>query len=227
MSKFVAGKDCLHCAGPIASRGPKRDAKVMYCSNACKRSAQHERNEQAGISRQTRNCETCGKPFTYYRSMRPQATYCSMSCKSIGHSRKLTGRPPRPGSSRATFGKSVRRFFYDRCAICGWDETPNDIAHIEARMNGGPDRLENVTILCPNHHRKYDLGLIPVEVIRDTRASVLRPDWRDTPEWATWKTARSTLSNLVRWHPDDHQAINQARRAVKDAYRAFSVATSD
>jgi predicted restriction endonuclease len=88
----------------------------------------------------------------------------------------MTGRRPSHGvyTSPSTFRAMIRREFHDRCAICGWDETPCDVAHIEARKNGGYDSIENVTMLCPNHHRKFDLGLIPVALIRSARENVLR-----------------------------------------------------
>lgn len=77
-------------------------------------------------------------------------------------------------TSPNTFRLMIRREFLDCCAICGWDEAPCDIAHIEARKNGGADAFENVTILCPNHHRLFDMGKISVGVIRQTRENVLK-----------------------------------------------------
>ena len=102
--------------------------------------------------------------------------YCNAACRGAGHAKLMTGRRPSGGvyTSPSTFRLMVRREFHDRCAICGWDETPCDVAHIEARKNGGYDNIENVTMLCPNHHRKFDMGLIPVEMIRATREGVLK-----------------------------------------------------
>jgi predicted restriction endonuclease len=68
----------------------------------------------------------------------------------------------------------ARRELYDRCAICGWDEASCDVAHIVALRDGGADEIGNVTMLCPNHHRMYDTGRIPVEVVRETRRNVVR-----------------------------------------------------
>lgn len=174
MPRPVTGKTCLHCDGPILSRGPKRDAQVIYCSVKCLRDHERVLNTAAGRAPVTKPCEECGTPFTYYASMRPQAAYCSMSCKSKGHARKMAGRVQTAYGLNATFRKSMRRFLYDRCAICGWDTTPCDVAHIVGRKDGGTDTLDNVTMLCPNHHRAFDLGLIPVEAIHASRLQVLR-----------------------------------------------------
>jgi predicted restriction endonuclease len=73
----------------------------------------------------------------------------------------------------ATFRKAIRTKFIDRCAICGWDEAPNDVAHIVARKNGGTDTLDNVVMLCPNHHRLFDTGRITAEQIIAARPSCL------------------------------------------------------
>lgn len=173
MSRSITGKTCLFCDGPIISRGPARDAKVIYCSRACLRANEQRRNREAGRAPITKPCEECGKLFTYYASMRPNAAYCSQACKGRGNGRQLTGRIQNKFHRNSTFRKSMRRFFHDRCSICGWDEAPCDVAHIVSRKDGGDDALDNVTMLCPNHHRMFDLGLIPVSEIRAARGSVL------------------------------------------------------
>jgi len=101
--------------------------------------------------------------------------YCSKECRRIGHAKAMTGRRPSNGvyTSPSTFRMMIRREFHDRCAICGWNLAPCDVCHIEARKNGGYDTLENVVMLCPNHHRLFDLGKIPVETIREARLKTL------------------------------------------------------
>jgi predicted restriction endonuclease len=76
----------------------------------------------------------------------------------------------------ATFRKAIRTKFLDRCAICGWDEAPNDVAHIVAKKDGGDDSLENVVMLCPNHHRLFDRGEIPVADIIAARLAIVVHD---------------------------------------------------
>jgi hypothetical protein len=164
-------KPCGYCEQPIPYRGPRRLAAAKYCSVACMRAAERERNARNGTGRLTKACEVCGAEFSYYASVRPQAAYCSQSCKSIGHGRKMTGRILYGKNSPSTFRKAIRAKFLDRCAICGWAEGPCDVAHI---IPGAGDAPENVTMLCPNHHRMYDRGLLPEAEIRRTRVSVLR-----------------------------------------------------
>lgn len=217
MSAVILGKGCLHCGGPIKSRGPARDAKAIFCSRECRRSHERKVNEAAGRAPITRPCAECGTPFTYYASVRPNAAYCSPACNGVGHGRKMTGRIQESYRLTSTFRKSMRRFFYDRCAICGWDETPCDVCHIEARQNGGADELDNVIMLCPNHHRLFDLGRVPVEQVRAARDSILRP--ARAAEWQTWMQARGRLANAVRWGtPEDVEA---ARRNIAEVRAAI------
>jgi len=227
--RVINGKTCRFCDGPIASRGPKRDAAAIYCSVKCRRERQKAIAAVEGRGLLTKTCgnPACGKQFSYYASMRPLAAYCSASCRSTMAGKKNTGRPPSPYSTRSTFNKSARRFFYDRCAICGYDTLPNDVCHIIDRRHGGEDAVENVTMLCPNHHREFDRGLIAVEVIRQTRLAILRPPWSSTPEWIAWTKARAALSNLVRWDPDNEEAIAAAREEIRRVRRVFETAWHD
>ena len=155
------------------SRGPKRDATVIYCSRKCSRRDQVAKSG----ARITKPCAVCGDPFTYYTSARPNATYCSLTCKNRAYNQSRAGRIQDEFHRASTFRKSMRRFFHDRCAICGWDLAPCDVAHIVDRRNGGEDVLENVVMLCPNHHRLFDLGKIPAEQVRKSRAKILRQDF--------------------------------------------------
>jgi endogenous inhibitor of DNA gyrase (YacG/DUF329 family) len=172
-------KPCAECGQPIPWReGAAQRAKAKFCSNTCKFAYQATRPPRRRLPRAVTPCGTCGEPVEYLPSQkRPgAAVYCSRKCFGIGHSKTMTGRRPNGGiyTSPSTFRVMIRREFYDRCAICGWSETPCDVAHIVPRKAGGEDALENVTILCPNHHRMYDLGLIAESHIRETRASALR-----------------------------------------------------
>lgn len=181
---YIPGKTCQKCGGPIPWRdGPENRDKARFCSRPCSQAYQKTHPPRARKERTTVPCATCGDPVSFlpsqrgsYREGRSDNIYCSRKCKGIGHSQLMTGRRPSNGiyTSPSTFRTMVRQEFHDRCALCGWDETPCDIAHIESRKDGGYDALENVTMLCPNHHRKFDMGLIPVELIRATRVNVLK-----------------------------------------------------
>jgi hypothetical protein len=51
-----------------------------------------------------------------------------------------------------------------KCVICGFDRYV-ECAHIVPRRLGGGFRVLNILILCPNHHRIFDYGLLNNEEI--------------------------------------------------------------
>lgn len=105
-------------------------------------------------------CTICGVIATFTPSRAPSVRYCSLKCKDIGQQRILTGRRNVLVWKSTAFRGLVRKLLVDRCVLCGWDETKNDVCHIVARKDGGDDVIENVVMLCPNHHRLYDSGRI-------------------------------------------------------------------
>lgn len=193
MPEFIENKTCLMCGGPIPWRaGRKARDRAKFCGNEHKFQWQRvpENGPNYRGTKRTATCKVpdCGKEFDYYPSVRPNAEACSDEHRHILHALKMTGRRPSNGvyANASSFRAMARHHFYDRCAICAWPlrevlypypafpGVSCDVCHIVARKNGGTDTLDNVVLLCPNHHRLFDLGLIPVEKIRQARANALR-----------------------------------------------------
>jgi hypothetical protein len=183
--EFIPRKSCVECGGQIPwLDGPKARERAKFCGNPCKFAYQKQHPPRPRKERAIQPCGWCGKPVEFLPSQRTarklkglsETVYCNRECKGKAHSRLMTGRRPSNGvyTSPSTFRLMIRREFYNRCAICGWDKLPCDVAHIDSRKNGGADSIVNVTMLCPNHHREYDGGLIPIEEIYATRVNVLR-----------------------------------------------------
>lgn len=181
MARYIPDKTCRQCSGPIPWReGQGARNKAMFCGQKCRlvwqRNPVNSPNYKGAKLTATCQAPDCGKTFSYYPSVRPNARACSNACRHVLHSVKMTGRRPNNGiyTSPTSFRISIRIEFHDRCGLCGWDEAPCDVAHIIPRKNGGADTLDNVTMLCPNHHRMYDLGLIPEEYVRASQVLVLK-----------------------------------------------------
>ena len=144
---------------------PSHTANARFCSRACASKA---------ISREkaiTVTCANCGKELIRRPCDRRQ--YCSMLCagKAIGRNRTIR---PEVFVLRKRFLREGRKAFIDVCAYCGWNETPCDVAHLIAVKDGGPNIVDNAIMLCPNHHRKFDMGLISMEEIRAVRPNCLK-----------------------------------------------------
>ena len=70
--------------------------------------------------------------------------------------------------------------YESKCALCGWTAldgiiAPNGTAqpargnaihHITPVAEGGTDTEDNLILLCPNHHKQADLGIIDRETLR-------------------------------------------------------------
>ncbi len=58
--------------------------------------------------------------------------------------------------------KSVYEKYNGKCMVCSFDEVV-EIHHIIPRYLGGSDELENLALLCPNHHALADRGAIQIK----------------------------------------------------------------
>lgn len=168
---------------------PRRKRRVN-CSRRCAAIARGRLF--AGRKKQTPvhldcTCETCGTPFRYRPWGGRVAKYCSRRCFAKAHAASMLTRRERRHSEQirtVSFRIRMTSVLINECAICGWKESSCDVAHILARKNGGRNILANVLMLCPNHHRIFDDGLIPLDVIFEAK---LRTDQqsaeRNAPRW--------------------------------------------
>jgi len=62
-------------------------------------------------------------------------------------------RPP----MRDAIADDIRAESHHECAVCG-QGNHNEIAHIQAAANGASNSPDNLILLCPNHHTRYDYG---------------------------------------------------------------------
>jgi len=49
-----------------------------------------------------------------------------------------------------------------KCAVCGFDEVV-EVHHIIPRYLNGSDNIDNLILLCPNHHALADRGMINIK----------------------------------------------------------------
>ena len=67
--------------------------------------------------------------------------------------------------------KFVRDF---KCQICGTTILKRDgskyieAAHIQPKHKGGSECLENIILLCPNHHKEFDYGYLEINTLTKT-----------------------------------------------------------
>ena len=144
-------------------------------------------------------CVCCNKPFSDRGN---NAIYCSESC-----SRRSTVNKAKAAKRAAGINKVAHIIYqaYDcKCALCGWQATNeliilngkahyskgNEIHHITPLSKGGEDSLDNLILLCPNHHKQADMGLIP----KDTLIKHLKK--YDSSE-ENWKSIKSECADTI------------------------------
>ena len=131
----------------------------------------------------TKVCPSCGKVFTYEKYGGAERKYCSLACQrratANSHNSHTPARVANYGH-KGYLAKTIIHRYNGRCAICGWRATEelitvkgrrqpaygNEIHHIVAVEDGGQATEDNLILLCPNHHKQANLGLISVEELR-------------------------------------------------------------
>jgi len=114
-------------------------------------------------------CAICGtqiaRPLHQVRAGRDAA--CSRRCRDILVANKLRGRHISEPKRLALQRDGAR------CRICAFDMLV-EVHRIIPRRQRGPNTLDNLITLDPNHHTMADRGLIAVEALRAAIAEPAR-----------------------------------------------------
>jgi len=133
------------------SREVKRGGGI-FCSLSC--GAKFNNNHRELTSH---TCQFCKLP---YDTTAKRSLYCSKTCSRKAR-RERNVKSGAKNTNRSTLQSRVIKFLSPKqfkCFICGWQEAFCDIHHITPRSLGGQDSFDNLTVLCPNHHRLADRG---------------------------------------------------------------------
>ncbi len=66
-------------------------------------------------------------------------------------------------TGRALRGWATEQFFFGNCMCCGYKFF--EVHHIHSVSKGGDNEIENLILLCPNHHYEAHKGIIPVSIL--------------------------------------------------------------
>lgn len=124
-----------------------------------------------------RNCIDCNTDISYKTSNNiKRCERCRRSREAKLSSTKISKR----GYSIGMVKHKVITLYSGSCAICNWRATDKlltirgntfssfgcEIHHIEPVSKGGDESLSNLILLCPNHHKQADLGIVSKEDLR-------------------------------------------------------------
>lgn len=179
--------ECQQCGKTFYTQPSRRKLSNNYCSRTCANQAQSrtlqdmpELRKSKGVELQCKNCENSFhvKP---YRAKK--AKYCSRACayaSKYGKAQKGSGvdvsgqnNPNFKGTNnRVTSRRNATKYFGYKCMICNW-EIVVDVHHIIPVRDGGSNNLNNLAVLCPNHHAMADRGMINPDELTELVASAI------------------------------------------------------
>lgn len=134
-------------------------------------------------------CAVCGKEIPETRTSN-NVKYCSRACLRKAEADRRMDYITRRATRTNRVKGDVLRAYQHRCALCGWQATAelisfngrvqlahgNQIHHIIPVAEGGTDADDNLILLCPNHHKQADMGLIPREELQAHTKSLTMTD---------------------------------------------------
>ena len=152
-------------------------------------------------------CPICGGTFTAESGRRK---YCSLNCaRKAEASRKYYNNPKRfeDYNHKGYLSKAIIARYNGRCAICGWRASEalitsrgrtqyaygNEIHHIEAVEDGGKATEDNLILLCPNHHKQANLGIISLQ---ELKSYIVHPP-TDTEKQAMRDSAVDRVATVI------------------------------
>ena len=148
-------------------------------------------------------CVVCGKPITGRTSNNRK--YCSEHCARLAQGRKNVKHISERNTALAAIRSLVQSAYDYKCAICGWQNTSEEmlngrgnlshgceIHHIVPASKGGTEEWTNLILLCPNHHKQANLGLISESELR----ALTRP-YEKTERERLQAALRNTCSQTI------------------------------
>ena len=165
---------CSQCGRTYYRKPSERKLNNNYCSRTCANQARSRTLQDIPDLRTVQGvevvCQNCNASFHVKPHKVGKAKFCSRAC---AHATRFGQQSPSehkgmPGNSNPNFRgtnnattarENAIKFFGKRCMICGWAEVV-DVHHIIPRRHGGTNNLDNLIVLCPNHHRLADLKRI-------------------------------------------------------------------
>jgi hypothetical protein len=181
-------KICAYCNSIIMPKGKERFSEVRkkkFCDSTC--SAYYNNAKRISIrTDETKEepCECCGKQLirriNESKVKFKERRFCSRKCAIKMVKGWITGNPTKEHifingknwqSSRSSIRKHATRVIRDsnvemKCAECGYSNYV-EICHIKSVSSFSKESrleeinsLDNLVILCPNHHWEFDHGLL-------------------------------------------------------------------
>lgn len=159
---------CHQCGANFQRRKAEVRGGFHYCSQSCAGKTTGRLPKRAPRQPPVNKvCEVCGQPFLA-RASQVNPRFCSRACDGRYRSLHQTGAANpnyRHGTAPGSALQTAKRNYPFQCAICGW-AIALEVHHITPKSRGGTNHPDNLALLCPNHHKMADLGLLPLDELQ-------------------------------------------------------------
>ena len=174
---------CENCGSTVYRERRKINPgqKLFFCNRKCWQEYMTRKpipvNFRVVIKHQPKwyVCDKCGKNFrriTRWGESK-RGSFCSQECATT-NPWGLGNFKPRIFRYKSTARAAIKLRYLDQCAICHWSEATCDAHHIYPLKEGGPNVLSNLILLCPNHHRLADIGILSCNELEKARRTMIR-----------------------------------------------------
>ena len=169
-------KLCKQCGNPFQTRDDG-----MFCGLGCSAKYNNSRRPPTTEETKRKQSEALKRYYDAHPEKRGTDTRGEEYVKFIGSFTKGKFKGTFIESildvSKRTASKILKRLNLG-CCVCKWKEGSCDIHHINGKKISNPDAHENLTLLCPNHHRLFH----EKKISRDDVVSLDKyfpENWRD------------------------------------------------
>lgn len=179
---------CPWCGKTFYRKPSERVLNNNYCSRKCANQAQSRTLANIPELRKAQGvaipCSNCSNVFFVKPHRASKAKYCSCACAhaarfgvqrntQIGKNIRGNRNPNFRGTNnRVTARDNAVKYFGNKCMVCGWNVTV-DVHHIIPRRQHGTNNMDNLIVLCPNHHRLADIGQLDIETLKTTSRAAI------------------------------------------------------
>jgi hypothetical protein len=142
---------CVNCGKEFS--GFKKN-KRKFCSLSCATQFNNSKYPKRKNNEKLTNCLSCGNPLNYH-----QHKFCSSICSGKHQTQTIYNKIENGDTSFSsdTYKKYLIEKYGNKCMKCGWNEinpttglVPIQLEHKDG--NSENHNLNNLELLCPNHH---------------------------------------------------------------------------
>lgn len=166
---------CATCGKEFQRRKHEIKSVKVYCSQKCAAAANGRPNGTGRTyGKVTKTCEECGKEYTISYAHSLNRRFCCKLCEHAYRSKHIRGENNpnfRHGKNRVAAKWNAFRWYPKRCAICGFDVAV-EIHHIRPIAKDGTNAIDNLIVLCPNHHAMAGRKMFTEEQLRKAAKAV-------------------------------------------------------